>query len=260
MGSYITAQSRDVFPYTCLERKQPFEKCAIFFTCDQVCGQIRTPLLYCHRKISWNLANSSGLMGRRSLRVRLRSWALWLRRTVVIWMPSAPKMCSRPRSPRTTYLPSGCMNTLAGLALCASWNAASVGLPSVCLRRACVLLRRRVSRCVGRSCPGSSHTLCVPRPALSFPFQPCPCQQPGKESVLSGLLWKHRHFARPLQDYSDETPKVHPWLATPGEPNTSPSPVIARSPGIWQILRGLWADARCVCACAHGRCGYAVRS
>ena len=42
---YITAQSRDVLPYTGLERKQPFEKDAILFTFDQVCGQIRKPLL-----------------------------------------------------------------------------------------------------------------------------------------------------------------------------------------------------------------------
>jgi hypothetical protein len=160
-------------------------------------------------------------MGRRSLRVRLRSWALWLRRTVVIWMPSAPKMCARPRSPRTTYLPSGCMNTLPCLALCASWNAAPTGLPSVCLMRACVLLRRRVSLGVGRSCPGSSHTLCVPRPTLSFPSLPCSCQQPGKELVPSGLLWKHRDFTRPLQDYADETPKAHPELAALGEHNPS---------------------------------------
>jgi len=147
-------------------------------------------------------------MGRRSSRVRLRSWALWLRRTVVIWMPSAPKMCSRPRSPRTTYLPAGCMNILPCLALCASWNAAPTGLPSVCLMRACVLLRRRVSLCAGHSCPGSSHTLCVPRPALSFPFRPCLCQQPGMEPVLSDVLWKHRNFTRPLQDHTNETQRA----------------------------------------------------
>jgi len=147
-------------------------------------------------------------MGRRSLRVRLRSWALWLRRTVVIWIPSALKMCSRPRSPRTTYLPSGCMNTLPCLALCASWNAAPVGLPSVCLRRACVLLRRRVSLGVGRSYPGSSHTLCVPRPALSFPGLPCPCQQPGRSRCSLACSWKHRNFTRPLQDHASESQRL----------------------------------------------------
>jgi hypothetical protein len=190
-------------------------------------------------------------MGRRSLRVRLRSWALWLRRTVVIWMPSAPKMCSRPRSPRTTYLPSDCTNTLTCLALCASWNAVPVGLPSVCLRRACVLLRRRVSLCVGRSCPGSSHTLCVPRPALSFPFRPCPCQQPGREPVLSGVLWKHRNFTRPLQDYSDEIPKAHPGLAALREHNTSHYRLSSLSglalvyPGTARHYRGWTPHSRC---------------
>jgi hypothetical protein len=147
-------------------------------------------------------------MGRRSLRVRLRSWALWLRRTVVIWIPSAPKMCSRPRSPRTIYLPSGCMNTLACLALCASWNAAPVGLPSVGLIRARVLLQRLVSLYVGRSLPASSHTLCVPRPALSFPYLPCSCQQPGKSRYSLMCLRKHRKLIRPLQDHAGESQRL----------------------------------------------------
>jgi hypothetical protein len=98
---------------------------------------------------------------------------------------AAPKMCSQPRSPRTTYLPSDCINTSTCLALCASWNAAPVGLPSVCLMRACMLLRRRVSLCVGRSCPGSSHTLCVPRPALSFPTLSVASSQVGRRCSLA---------------------------------------------------------------------------
>src|SRR6266568_3586789 len=33
---------------------------------------------------------------------------------------------------------------------------------------------------------------------------------------------------------------------------------IERSPGIWRIPQGSRAGARCACACAHGRCDYAV--
>ena len=160
-------------------------------------------------------------MGRRSLRTHLRSWALWLRRTVVIWMPSALKMCSRPRLPRTTYLPSDCTNTSTCLALCASWNAVPVGLPCVCLRRACVLLRRRVSLCVGHSCPGSSHTLCVPRPALSFPFRPCPCQRSQVRSRCSLACCGSIGISHVLCKNSNEPPKAHPGLATLREYNTS---------------------------------------
>src|SRR2546428_8315588 len=94
-------------------------------------------------------------MGRHSLRVRLRSWALWLCRTVVIWIPSAPKMCSRPRSPHTTYLPSGCMNTLPCLALCyaptgGAWLAVDVLAAGVWWAGAPVYVQTHPARRTGR--------------------------------------------------------------------------------------------------------------
>jgi len=62
------------------------------------------------------------------------------------------------------------------------------------------------------------HTLCAFLDLPSaFLGRPCPRQLPGSEPVPSDVLWKHRNFIRPLQDYSDETPKVHPGLAALGE-------------------------------------------
>ena len=77
--------------------------------------------------------------------------------------PSTSKMCSRPRVPRTTYRPSDCTKALTCLALRASWNAVPVGLPSVCLWRACAVRRLRLSSCGGGySWSDSSHTVSLP--------------------------------------------------------------------------------------------------